>query len=106
MENNKTEKVFVNGLISKEIPPTTPEFILGKMSCKAEDLYNWLRENKGLADENGWINFTILRSKTSGKRYIEVDTWKPTKQVEEKPDLVMPEVKVDTGEADTSHIPF
>ena len=79
MENNKPAKVFVSGLISKDIPETTPEWILGRLSVKMEDLYLWLRENKGMADENGWINLTILRSKTTGKRYIEVDTWKPTK---------------------------
>lgn len=111
MENNKPAKVFVNGLISKDIPETTPEFILGRLSVKAEDLHNWLRENKGLCDENGWMNLTILRSKTSGKRYIEVDTWKPTKAPEVKDES--PSVKVGgyegpiaNGEVPVADIPF
>jgi hypothetical protein len=111
MENNKTTKVFVNGLISKDIPDTTPEWILGKLSVKMEDLYLWLRENKGLADENGWINLTILRSKTSGKRYIEVDTWKPKTQEVPVVSAPAPEGKgIDmgefTGEVDSSSVPF
>lgn len=72
---NKT-KIFVNGLLSKDVPDTAPEFILGKNSIKVDDLINWLQENRHLADENGWINTITKRSQTTGKRYIEVDTWK------------------------------
>ncbi len=107
MENNKPAKVFVSGLISKDIPDTTPEWILGRLSVKMEDLYLWLRENKGMADENGWINLTILRSKTTGKRYIEVDTWKPTKVEAPTPvegkGIDMNEF---TGAVDTNDIPL
>lgn len=109
MENNKPAKVFVSGLISKDIPDTTPEWILGRLSVKMEDLYLWLRENKGMADENGWINLTILRSKTTGKRYIEVDTWKPTKT--DAPATIVNVGGIDmrdfgTGKADEASIPL
>lgn len=112
MENNKTAKVFVNGLISKDIPDTTPEWILGKLSVKMEDLYLWLREHKGLADENGWLNLTILRSKTTGKRYIEVDTWKPKAQESTSAPVAQVEGKgIDMSEftdgaVDPKNIPF
>lgn len=112
MENNKPAKVFVNGLISKDIPDTTPEWILGKLSVKMEDLYLWLRENKGLADENGWINLTVLRSKTTGKRYIEVDTWKPKIEdktntpVESAPSVQPTGFDGDLGEISVDDIPF
>jgi hypothetical protein len=71
-----TEKIFVNGLISKEVPVTAPDWVLGKMSIQVDNLQKWLLENKGLAD-NGWINLSILRSKATNKRYIEVDQYKP-----------------------------
>jgi phage antirepressor YoqD-like protein len=90
----KQEKIFVNGIISKEVPQTAPDFILGKMSIKVDDLMKWLIENKSLCDENGWINMTVMRSKSTGKRYIEVDTWKPTPS------------SVDTGEAPLDTVPF
>lgn len=57
------------------------------------------------------MNLTILRSKTSGKRYIEVDTWKPTKAPEVKDES--PSVKVGgyegpiaNGEVPVADIPF
>lgn len=92
-------KIFVNGLISKEVPETAPEFILGKMSIKVSELSKWLEDNKGIAD-NDWINLTILRSRNTGKRFIEVDTYKK----EVKPLETLPTVNVDTGES--SEVPF
>ena len=69
------EKIFVNGFISKDVPDTAPDYILGKGSLHVESLMKWLQDNKNLAD-NGYINITTLRSKTTGKRYTEVDTYK------------------------------
>lgn len=103
-----SEKIYVNGLISKDVPETAPEFILGRLSVKVSELSKWLNDNKAIAD-NDWINLTVMRSKTTGKRYIEVDTWKPkTEQVESK---TIPEGKgIDmtefTGEVPTKDIPF
>jgi len=74
------DKIFVNGLISKDIPDTAPDYILGKHSIKVQDLINWLEANKHLADANGWINTITKRSQSTGKRFIEVDTWQPKKQ--------------------------
>lgn len=105
------DKIFVNGLISKDIPETTPEFILGKNSIHVDSLIKWLQETgKGLADEKGYINTVTLRSKSTGKRYIEVDTWKPKAQ---EPKDESPSVKVGgyegplaNGEAPVDSIPF
>jgi hypothetical protein len=101
------EKIFVNGLISKDVADTAPEWILGKMSMQVNELINWLEKNRKLQDENGWINLTVKRSQKTGKRYIEVDTWKPkVEQVEEKKDdFVLPEVTVDTGEVPANQLP-
>lgn len=102
----ETEKIFVNGLISKDVADTAPEWILGKMSISVNELINWLEKNRKLQDENGWINLTVKRSQKTGKRYIEVDTWKPEKPVEEKKDnFTLPEVNVDTGEVPAAQLP-
>lgn len=107
------EKIFVNGLISKDIPDTTPEFILGKNSIHVPSLKEWLNQNGHLADEKGYINTVTLRSKSTGKRYIEVDTWKPKPkevQVVGADDITtefnLPEVNVDLGEVDPEDVPF
>lgn len=87
------EKIFVNGFISKDVPDTAPDYILGKGSLHVESLVKWLQDNKGLA-ENGYINITTLRSKTTGKRYTEVDTYKKPVAVEEPKEVAAP---VQTG---------
>jgi len=100
----ETDKVFVNGLVSKDVADSAPSWILGKMSIKVNELINWLEKNRELQDDNGWINLTVKRSQKTGKRYIEVDTWKPEKQ-EEKDDFTLPEVDVDTGEVPAAQLP-
>lgn len=85
------EKIFVNGFISKDVPDTAPDFILGKGAVHVPSLIEWLITNKGLADDKGYINITTLRSKTTGKRYTEVDTYKkPVPPVEEPKEAVVP----------------
>ena len=113
---NQTEKVFINGLISKDVADTAPEWILGKMSINTNELINWLTQNRKLGDENGWINLTVKRSQKTNKRYIEVDTWKPKAQ-EVMPTLVTTPATYpqsvttggynpSTGEVNVSDIPF
>lgn len=101
----ETEKIFVNGLISKDVADTAPEWILGKMSISVNELINWLEKNRKLQDENGWINLTVKRSPRTGKRYIEVDTWKPEKVEEKKDNFTLPDVNVDTGEVPAAQLP-
>lgn len=76
MESNNT-KIFVNGLFSKKVPDTAPAWVIANLSVHRESLLKWLTENPQLADEQGYIRMTIKESK-EGKRYTEVDTWKPT----------------------------
>lgn len=110
------EKIFVNGFISKDVPAAAPDYVLGKASLHVEGLMKWLEDNKGLA-ENGYINITTLRSKTTGKRYTEVDTYKkpvaetaePTPEVKTGgytgPELGSP-TDYDGSESNLSKIPF
>lgn len=111
---NKPNKIFVNGFISKDIPETTPEFILGKDSLHVPSIKEWINANEHLADEKGFINTVTLRSKSTGKRYREVDTWKPTPkasvQVVGADDITaefqQPVVNVDLGEVNPKDVPF
>ena len=73
---NKSNKIFINGLISKDVPDSTPEFILGQGSIQVASLIAWLQENRDKEfAKSGWINYKIMKSKSTGKRYVEVDTW-------------------------------
>lgn len=76
------DKIFVDGLISKEVADTAPDFILGKLSINIDNLKAFLDKSKGYA-VNGWLNATILKSK-GGKRYIELDLYQWNKDQEKK----------------------
>jgi len=67
----KTEKVFVDGLIAKKPRDTAPEWVKLNISIKREDLVRWLDDRP---DE--WINIQVCEAR-SGKWYAEVDMWKP-----------------------------
>lgn len=73
MENNNT---FVSGLYLNKVSDNAPSFIITNQSIHLETLFNWLKANKGLADEKGYIRIVGKESK-EGKRYFQVDTWKP-----------------------------
>lgn len=104
--NEQTEKTFINGLISKDVADTAPEWILGKMSIQVDDLKRWLNDNDKLADENGWINLTVKRSQKTNKRYVEVDTWKPKTEPVVSAPVTTSHFDPSTGEAKTQDIPF
>lgn len=69
------EKIFVNGMISKEVNEKAPDFIMGELSIKVPDLIIWLQTVGAQNATNGWINLTVKKSKL-GKRYIEVNNYK------------------------------
>jgi hypothetical protein len=75
MPDTKQEKIFVDGLFSDDIPDITPDFVLGKGSLDVDRLINFLIAHKKYAVK-GYLDYTILRSKASGKRYAELNLWK------------------------------
>jgi len=83
MEQNKQQE-FISGIYSNDVANTAPEWILGKGSIHVKKLQTWLDTHKNLADENGYIRYTIKRAKDGVKRYVEVDFYKPTPKVEKE----------------------
>lgn len=75
-----TEKMFVAGLYFKKPHQNAPNFIIGSLSAKKNDLIGFLQNQN-----EEWVNMSIKESK-GGKCYIELDTWKPTKK-EEKDEI-------------------
>ena len=70
------EKVFADGFLFKT-RENQPDWVVGSMSVKVEDAVVFLKENA----KNGWVTLNINTSK-SGKQYVELDTFEPTKKIE------------------------
>ena len=69
----KTEKVFAEGFMFK-MKPDSPEWVVGSLCLKSDEENAFITKNS----QNGWVNLNINIGK-SGKPYVELDTWKPTK---------------------------
>ena len=71
------DKIFVNGMIVKQ-PGRYDDF---KLSLRVSELKQWLDDHA----DNDWVN-VIGKTSQSGKRYAELDTWKPnTQQPDNRP---------------------
>tara|TARA_B100001248_G_scaffold261742_1_gene253970 strand:+ start:2243 stop:2485 length:243 start_codon:yes stop_codon:yes gene_type:complete len=75
------EKVFADGFLFKT-RENQPDWVVGSMAVKVEDAVVFLKENA----KNGWVNLNINTSK-SGKQYVELDTFEPTKKKETKEEV-------------------
>ena len=73
----KTLKTFAKGFSFKR-NDNAPDFVVGKLSLKADEAIQFIKENSS----NGWVNLDIKKSK-EGKFYIELDTFKKENKVEE-----------------------
>ena len=104
------ETIFFDGLYSNEVHESAPEFILGKGSIHVDKMIKFLSDNKQYA-VNGYLDYTILRSKNAGNRYAVLDTYRFDKSIEnpssESPQQAVKPTIVHQGqEIDVSDIPF
>lgn len=63
---------FVPGMIVKQRASNAPDYVIGKLSIKPQELAAWLQGKKA----GEWLNVDLKISK-SGKAYAAVDNWKP-----------------------------
>ena len=75
------EQIFIEGSFTKDIPETTPAFVLGKGSFKVDAMIEFLQKYKPLAVD-GFLNFQTLRSKDGTKRYTTLDLYQFNQQPE------------------------
>lgn len=78
MEN---ETIFVDGMIFKSKRDGAPDFVLGSISFKVDEIVPFLQKH----NNNGWVNVDFLRGKPKnegekGKPYFKLNTWKPDKE--------------------------
>ena len=72
------EKVFAKGFSFKR-NDNAPEFVVGKLSLKADEVIQFIKEN----EFKGWVNLDVKKSK-DGKYYIELDNFKLKQAKQEK----------------------
>ena len=71
------EKTFAKGFSFKR-NDNAPDFVVGKLSLKADEAIQFIKEN----EFKGWVNLDVKKSK-DGKYYIELDTFNQKNKVEE-----------------------
>ena len=72
------EKVFAKGFSFKR-NDNAPEFVVGKLSLKADEAIQFIKDNSF----EGWVNLDVKKSK-DGKYYIELDNFKLKQAKQEK----------------------
>jgi len=70
------ETVFAEGLYYNPPNEKAPDFIVGNLSLQADRFAAWLAQQQ--PNNKGYVNLVIKRAK-SGKVYVALDTWEPTK---------------------------
>ena len=75
---------FIGGLFVNAPRPNAPDFVKGSISINAGKFVNWLKENRELINEKGYINIDLLESQ-KGDWYAKVNDWKPEKKQEPQP---------------------
>lgn len=78
------DKIFADGFSFKR-NEKAPDFVVGRLSLKADDAVAFIREH----EKSGWVNLNIKTAR-SGNHYVELDTYEPTQgggkpQAEAKP---------------------
>ena len=67
-------KIFAKGINFKRAEGT-PNWIVGKLSIKADEAIEFIKANS----KNGWVNLDIKESyKDKSKFYCELNTWEGT----------------------------
>jgi hypothetical protein len=68
------EKIFADGFSFKR-SEKAPDFVVGRLSMKADDAVAFIRQH----EKGGWVNLNIKTART-GNHYVELDTYEPTQQ--------------------------
>lgn len=78
------DKIFTDGIYLNRVSDQAPEYIKANISINIDKAIAWLDSMRNHADDKGFIKITGKESQ-AGKRYFELDTWKPTTQPANSP---------------------
>lgn len=81
MDNNNQESTLVAGMFFNQKHENAPDFVLGSVSFKVDDVVAFLQQHK---NEKGYVNVDFLRAKpkegeAKGKPYFKLNTFVPDK---------------------------
>ena len=65
------DKIFADGFSFKR-QENAPDFVVGRLSMKADDAIAFIKQNA----KAGWVNVNIKTAR-SGNHYVELDTYEP-----------------------------
>ncbi len=76
------ETIFVDGMFFNKKHENAPDFVLGSVSFKVDEMIAFLQKHK---KEDGYVNVDFLRAKpkegeAKGKPYFKLNTFKPEKK--------------------------
>lgn len=91
MEQEK-KTVFADGIMFTKKRDGAPDFVRGGVSVRVEQFYTWAKQH---ANQNGFVNLDLLKSKEKGTLYFKLNDWK--KPIA-KPDF-------SAGEVDINEVP-
>jgi len=90
MENTeKKEKIFVDGMrfeLPNDLMKEKTPWIKAKISIKVAEIIPFLQKHQSNA---GWVNIDLKKSDSTGKMYLELNTWKPIEKGESKPEPII-----------------
>jgi hypothetical protein len=72
-----SEKIFAEGIYLNKVNAKAPDYIISSVSIHVDKAIEWLQKQE--RDEKGYVKLTGKEAK-NGKRYFEVDKWKPTQE--------------------------
>jgi hypothetical protein len=87
---SQDEKIFADGFSFKR-SEKAPDFVVGRLSMKADDAVAFIRTH----EKGGWVNLNIKTAR-SGNHYVELDTYEPNQgATKAKPAPVQADVEDD-----------
>lgn len=89
-----SEKIFIEGMSMKEVAIPKAPWIKARIGIKMDKFMEFARQH---TDERGWLNMTLAESK-KGDLYIELDTFKPNRDKENKEWKPMPQTQAQIDE--------
>lgn len=98
------EKLFVDGMMFKNPIDSAPKWIKGNILVNVDKFREFCIKNAGYVSEKGWLNIDLKEGRT-GAMYLELNTWKPQKQVVEPTTKTSPSEDHPEG-LDIDKIPF
>ena len=84
MDEDKPQKLFVDGMSFFKPREGAPDFVKGSISIDAPRLGVFLKANKQHMSTSGYFNIDLKKS-AAGKLYLELNTYK--KKSEPKPEI-------------------